>query len=193
MSHTLLYVHGFASSGQSSKVEELKDILRCNVIAPDLQHRPMSDVAMLAQIISTEHVATIVGSSLGGFYALILALQFKVNLILINPSLSPQITLQDQVGLVKNFKGGEFSWQMKQINELAVMVNSINPQVIKQSEIDLSHVLVLLAEQDQRLDYRDAVNLLHGAKIIIDQQQNHRFSNIGIYADDIRNVSQVRN
>lgn len=87
---SLLYIHGFASTGVSGKVSTLRAMLvEVPVVSPTLSHRPRQDLALLNELIETRAVTTVVGSSLGGFYALALAQRHRVRLILVNPSLRP--------------------------------------------------------------------------------------------------------
>ena len=69
-SKKILYVHGFASSGQSGTVKALRVLLPSTVIiAPDLPVEPGKAMALLEDICSTEKPDLIIGSSMGGMYA----------------------------------------------------------------------------------------------------------------------------
>lgn len=183
----VLFIHGFASSGQSSKADDLRQMLNCEVIAPDLQHQPQQDIAKLTQILRTEPIEMIVGSSLGGFYALLLATRLPHKVVLINPSLSPPLTLQDQLGMVESFKGGAFDWNIQHLAELATLSNEIRAEHLQQTAV-LSKSLVLLAQQDERLDYQAALVHLDGATFIIDTEQDHRFSDLKKHAMAIQQL-----
>ena len=187
MSKTL-YIHGFASSGQSPKSADLMHILEQPVIAPDLTHQPLQDLASLERLLLQEDISVVVGSSLGGFYAYALFLKHHQKTILINPSLRPYDTLTDQLGQVKSFKhGADFEWTMQQINELQKISEDMT-KMRQDSQIDLSKILVLLAQNDERLNYQEAAQLFEGAKIIIDPQQDHRFSDLWRYMAAIQRL-----
>ena len=182
----ILYIHGFASSGQSTKSADLFQMLEQEVISPDLIHQPLTDIATLEKILMDEPIQLVVGSSLGGFYALYLMLKHHKNTVLINPSLAPQSTLTDKIGHVKSFKqGADFNWSMQQIDELQQIADVIANN-IQQKNLDLSHLLVLLAKHDERLNYQDALDLFKGAKIIVDEQQDHRFSDLRRYQQQLQ-------
>jgi predicted esterase YcpF (UPF0227 family) len=67
---TILYCHGFGSSGQSGTVERLRVVMpQAKVIAPDLPVRPEEAIALLHHICDTEHPSLIIGTSMGGMYA----------------------------------------------------------------------------------------------------------------------------
>lgn len=66
----ILYVHGFASSGQSGTVTLLRTILpSATVVAPDLPIHPHEALELLRSICEKEHPDLIIGSSMGGMMA----------------------------------------------------------------------------------------------------------------------------
>ena len=67
---TLLYCHGFGSSGQSGTVTRLRTVMpNAKVIAPDLPVDPHEAIALLHRICDKEHPDLIIGTSMGGMYA----------------------------------------------------------------------------------------------------------------------------
>ena len=67
---TELYVHGFASSGQSGTVRRLHEVLpEARVIAPDLPIHPHEALALLHDVCQQEKPDLIVGTSMGGMFA----------------------------------------------------------------------------------------------------------------------------
>ena len=66
---TLLYCHGFGSSGQSGTVTRLRTVMpQTNVIAPDLPVDPHAAIALLRDICRQEQPDLIIGTSMGGMY-----------------------------------------------------------------------------------------------------------------------------
>ena len=66
---TVIYVHGFGSSGQSGTVSRIRDVLpNAKVIAPDLPVHPQEAFDLLQSLCSTEHPDLIIGTSMGGMY-----------------------------------------------------------------------------------------------------------------------------
>ncbi len=66
----VLYVHGFASSGQSGTVRRLQEVLpEARVIAPDLPIHPHEALALLHDVCLQEKPDLIVGTSMGGMFA----------------------------------------------------------------------------------------------------------------------------
>ena len=66
---TVLYVHGFASSGQSGTVTRLRTVMpQARVIAPDLPVNPHEAIALLHTLCEQENPDLIIGTSMGGMY-----------------------------------------------------------------------------------------------------------------------------
>ena len=66
---TVLYVHGFGSSGQSGTVTRLRTVMpQARVIAPDLPIDPHEAIALLHSICEQEKPDLIIGTSMGGMY-----------------------------------------------------------------------------------------------------------------------------
>lgn len=67
---TVLYCHGFASSGQSGTVARLRLVMpNAKVIAPDLPIHPQEAIDLLHYICQQEQPDLIIGTSMGGMYA----------------------------------------------------------------------------------------------------------------------------
>lgn len=80
----LLYVHGFASSGNSGTVMALRRHLSgWTVVAPDLPVDPFESLELLRRLLDEEAPDIVVGTSMGGMYAQQL---WGVPRIVVNPS-----------------------------------------------------------------------------------------------------------
>ena len=83
---TILYVHGFGSSGASGTVLMLRQMLYphgVKVIAPDLPVKPLEAITLLQDLVEKENPDLIIGTSMGGFYTELLKGRKR---ILVNPS-----------------------------------------------------------------------------------------------------------
>lgn len=81
---TIMYVHGFASSGSSGTVMALRRHLPdCRVVAPDLPVDPFESMELLKKTIAEESPIVVVGTSMGGMYTQQL---WGVPRIVVNPS-----------------------------------------------------------------------------------------------------------
>lgn len=83
-SRKLMYVHGFASSGNSGTVMTLRRYMAgWRVIAPDLPVDPFESLELLHKMVNEEKPEIVVGTSMGGMYTQQL---WGVPRIVVNPS-----------------------------------------------------------------------------------------------------------
>ena len=72
----IIYIHGFSSSANSTKGQILKDYFagKDNVLTPGLPEEPNKTIKHLEDLIKSANgeKVMLIGSSLGGFYALAL-------------------------------------------------------------------------------------------------------------------------
>ncbi len=110
----LVYLHGFASSGQSLKARRLGEWLApLPVLAPTYPPAPPRAGAFLHKYIQNQLTERrperllLVGSSLGGYYGAWLAREFGCGLVLINPALDPVGVLRPLLGENRIYCSGE--------------------------------------------------------------------------------------
>ncbi len=95
----LLYLHGFASSGQNGTVRTLKTLLpETEVIAPDIPVDPKEAMDMLRELCAKESPDLIVGTSMGAMYGEQLQ---GIRKILVNPAFQLADTILKNNGLGK--------------------------------------------------------------------------------------------
>lgn len=95
----ILYLHGFASSGQNGTVRTLRTLLpKAEILAPDIPVEPSKATEMLENLCKNEKPDLIVGTSMGGMYAEQLRGYWR---ILVNPSFTPAETILKNNGLGK--------------------------------------------------------------------------------------------
>lgn len=89
---TILYVHGFGSSGQSGTVDRLRQVLpNARVVAPDLPIHPDEAMALLQDTCQQTHPHLIIATSMGGMFAEML---YGYDRILTNPAFHIADTMQ---------------------------------------------------------------------------------------------------
>ena len=89
---TVLYVHGFASSGQSGTVTRLREVMpQARVVAPDIPVHPSEAIALLHDICDKEKPDLIIGTSMGGMYTEQL---YGFDRICVNPALEMGETMK---------------------------------------------------------------------------------------------------
>lgn len=168
----ILYLHGFASSSNSHKVQVLKSISDISVSAFDLDENPAIAIKQISSFVS-EHSREdimLMGSSLGGYYALHIAGLFDLPAVLINPSMQPYNTLSRFVGVEqKNYSKDEIIVYKKEYIETL--------RSLATDKADQSKILLMVQTGDESLDYSIAVKLLPNAMQSIQEGGNHSYEN----------------
>ena len=96
----ILYVHGFASSGQSGTVTKICEMIPdATVVAPDLPLHPEEALALLKDTCAKEHPDLIIGTSMGGMYTEML---YGYDRIVVNPAFQMGDTMLKHGMLGKN-------------------------------------------------------------------------------------------
>lgn len=179
----ILYIHGFASSGASKKAKILKNYFGNDlVIAPSLSYIPSYAIRELEHIIedlrSQNIPILLVGSSLGGFYALYLSAKYNLKAVLINPTLNPFEDLKKMVGSNINIQSGKsFELTYEHLMQL---------RAYETSKFDQKNFLLMLQTGDEVLDYKRAIEMLPYAKKIVVEGGSHEFSHFEDYIEEIR-------
>jgi hypothetical protein len=178
----IVYIHGFNSSPASFKAKVLRDRLATlgrarEFVAPALPHSPAAAAALLAELARRHSQATLVGSSLGGFYATWLAERFALRAVLVNPAVRPYDLLAAYVGTQKNLHTGEdYEFTAQHLDELrALEVDAVSPE----------RYLLMVETGDEVLDYRHALERYRGAREIVVKGGDHGFSDFADYLDRV--------
>ncbi len=163
---TLFYLHGFNSAPQSHKAQALKRYLEerglgSRFACPQLPHRPAGAIALAESEIAARApgTVTLVGSSLGGFYATHLAEKHGLRAVLLNPAVTPQLDLESYVGTQRNLYTGEaYELTRGHIDEWRALDTPVrHPE----------NYLLIVETGDEVLDYRAAVAKYAGARQIV--------------------------
>ncbi len=151
---------------------------------PALPHWPKQAIAQTEKVIR-EHEGeniTLIGSSLGGFYAIYLAEKYNLKAVLVNPAVKPSASLESYIGLQKNIYTQEtYAFTQEHIRQL----RDLNRREITHPE----RYLLLTQTGDEVLDYRDAVNKMEGAVQVVIDGGDHGFRNFSSYLDTILSFS----
>ncbi|GAB3374994.1 YqiA/YcfP family alpha/beta fold hydrolase [Massilia agri] len=181
----ILYLHGFRSSPKSFKArvvqKALEDAGRAHeLICPQLPASPKAAME-LALLLAERHAPdnlSIIGSSLGGFYATWLAERLGVRAVLLNPSVNPLKNLEHHVGVTTAWHSDEpFEFRREYIDELAALrvENITRPE----------RYFLVAATGDEVLDYRDMVAHYAGAKQHVIEGSDHAISEFPRYVDEV--------
>ncbi len=181
----LLYIHGFNSSDKSEKANVLKSYaeplgLASCILFPCLSWQPKKAIAQLESLIEThlEEGISLIGSSLGGFYASYLAEKYGIKAILVNPAVQAPQLLTAHLGQQYNpYTGEEYVLAQEQMVELQALV------VVQPSA---SLYWLMVQEGDETLDYRAALEQFQNvARLTHEKGGNHRFVDFENHAKDI--------
>ncbi len=178
MSKMIIYIHGFGGSGEGVKAKLFKEAFRDeNVIAPSLSYVPDLAILTLCELIESflkvgENVS-LLGSSLGGYYALYLSNKYNLKAVLLNPSVYPYKTLAAYVGVAPNFYyESHFTWTN-------LHVNSLKEYEVTQVKTEL--IFLLQQKGDTLLNYTEAEQKLLGCQAVLDEGGSHSFENIELH------------
>jgi uncharacterized protein len=166
----ILYLHGFNSAPASHKARTMQrymdergigDLFTC----PALPHQPGEAVTLIESELRRLGRVTLVGSSLGGFYATYFAEQHDCRAVLIQPAVSPHLGLEPTLGLQKNLYTGE-PYELTRAHLEGWCA-------LSRDTIDSERYLLLLETGDEVLDYRQAVRKYEGARMVIREGGDH--------------------
>jgi predicted esterase YcpF (UPF0227 family) len=185
----LIYLHGFLSSPGTRKAALLADYLRAQQLSIELQipalpDQPAAALAAAEAAIAAARAAGrdsigLIGSSMGGFYATILAQREGLRAVLINPAVMPQRLIAAYLGNQRNpYTGVEFVLTLADVEVLQRM----HP-ILERPEL----FWLLLQSGDEVLDYRDAVNFYAGCRQTVEAGGDHQFRHFERYLPDVVN------
>ena len=182
---TLLYLHGFISSPASRKAVMLGDYVRgqaspVRLVVPALHHRPAQAISQVQWhcLGRDPDDLTLVGSSLGGFYATVVAEKVGCRAAVINPAVHPQRLFERHLGPQENLYTKErFEVTREHIAELA----AFDPPAITRPE----RYWLLAETGDEVLDYREAVAYYAGAFHSIVQGGDHTLQSFPEFIPDL--------
>jgi predicted esterase YcpF (UPF0227 family) len=189
---TIVYLHGFRSSPASIKATKLRaavDALppaqRPTLHVPFLRDRPAASIEQATRLIPAQGETTIVGSSLGGFYATWLAERHGTRAIVINPAVHPYDDLAPYLGLQTNLYTGEtFEVTSAYFTELRALAV---PRITRPERY-----FVLLETGDEVLDYRVALTHYAGAWQYVRGGGDHAFQDFEAQLPAILRFAGVR-
>ncbi len=193
----ILYLHGFTSGPQSVKARALGERmaargLAADFVCPQLPASPAAAIMLAEHLINQRKLGagdtvahgkngaqiTLVGSSLGGFYATVLAEKYDLDAVLVNPAVINQLPMDDFIGMHRWLYSGEpFEFTAQHIAELRAL------ELPRLSRPD--RFWLMLEEGDETLDYRLAVAYYAGARQTVLTGGDHSFTHWNNYLDEI--------
>jgi predicted esterase YcpF (UPF0227 family) len=185
MGKVLLSLHGFHSSPESLKARQLAEYIKehhpeITFLCPQLPCTPDKMWQLIESIFEKYSGDTIgvVGSSLGGYLATKVVEVYKNRAVLVNPAVTPYRLMQTYAGQqVHPYLGEKYqidNYYMDQLKALDVQDIS-NPE----------NCWVLIQEEDEVLDYQQALTKYQGCKITCEAGGDHSFIGFDRFIPDI--------
>nr|WP_205194944.1 YqiA/YcfP family alpha/beta fold hydrolase [Burkholderia sp. Ax-1719] len=180
-------MHGFRSSPQSFKARLLAERLdqtgrAAEWLCPTLPVSPFETVALIEQDIAAKaqpgERITLIGSSLGGYFATHLAEKHDWRAALLNPAVVPERDLSKYLGEQPLWHGGgSIVVEPRHLDELrALAVAQITqPQ----------RYYLLAATGDEVLDYREMLAHYPGVATHLIEGSDHGISEFADYVDEV--------
>ncbi len=177
----LLYLHGFRSSPQSTKARQVGAWLAAHrpelrFWCPQLAASPKQAMAdVFAGIASWPHDGMAVfGSSLGGFYATVVAERTGCRAVLLNPAIEPARDLAAAIGESTAWHSDEpFFFRREYIDELKAMT----PPTLT----DPARYFAVIAKGDEVLSWREMSARYAGCRIRLIEGSDHAISDFEAY------------
>jgi len=181
----IVYLHGFISSPLSKKAVMLGDYLRgqapdVRYAVPELHHRPAQALGQIEAACADVPAAdlTLVGSSLGGYYATVMAERLGCKAALLNPAVHPHTHFRKFLGPQRNMYTGEtFELTPAHVDDLRDM----DLAAISRP----SRYWLIVETGDEVLDYREAVAFYAGAFQTVEQGGDHSLMSFHEYVPDL--------
>lgn len=179
----ILYLHGFRSSPSSLKSRllaarlaelGLSHLWRC----PMLPVSPFEAVELAQATVAGAREVTVIGSSLGGYFATWLAEKHGWRAVLLNPAVLPQRDLSAYLGEQPLWHGGgSIIVTPRHIDELRMLTL---PSVTRPERYYL-----IAATGDEVLDYREMLAHYPSVRTKLIEGSDHGISEFAEYVDDV--------
>jgi len=174
----VIYLHGFASSGNSSKSDWLRRQLAGTAhefLSPDLPDKPREAGLFLDDYLAgfNDETVCLIGTSLGGFFAAFYGAKLGWPAVLINPLADVHDLTGSAMGENVNFaSGASFTMDRADADHLQMMSAAMQ-------HTDAGNTLLLLDKGDDILDYHKAVSRygMH-ARTRLFEGGSHRFDHL---------------
>ena len=185
MTTHLLYLHGFRSSPQSTKARQAEAWVkrhapRVRWWCPQLPPSPREAIEGLQAGLAEwpRDRLAIIGSSLGGFYATVLAEQLGCQAVLLNPAVDPARDLAGHIGETTAWHSEErFFFVPAYVEQLRAMT----PATLA----DPSRYFAVIATGDEVLDWREMHARYAPCRIKLLEGSDHGLVDFDDYLDEL--------
>jgi predicted esterase YcpF (UPF0227 family) len=183
----LIYLHGFRSSPRSTKARRLAAWMAAHRPdigwhAPQLPPSPGETAALLDALIErlqADGPVVLAGSSLGGFYATVMAERHGLRAVVINPAVQPARDLAAYIGELTQWHDPDerFFFRPEYVDEL----RALTPATLAQP----GHILALIAQGDEVLDWREMQARYQAGPVQLIPGSDHALSDFDHHLPDL--------
>ncbi|KAF7788897.1 hypothetical protein PRUB_a1998 [Pseudoalteromonas rubra] len=189
MARKLIYIHGFNSSEQSFKAQQLgrwlgQQAFTCRYLTPRLHYDPAIAIMQLEQLIDPD--TALIGSSLGGYYATYLVQQHGLRAVVVNPAVRPFELLHD-------YLGPQYNPYQQQHYTLTHQHVATLRQLYVESLHSPENILLLQQSGDEVLPYQQAVNYFSASPGHIEFGGDHSFMGFERYFETLVRFLNITN
>ena len=185
----ILYLHGFRSTPNSAKANQLREYLSLHrpdveFLCPQLPVSPKAAIELIETLLDQIDRAnlTLIGSSLGGFYATHLAECLSLRAVLLNPAITPQRDLKKYLGN-QTVYGSDQTIEVRA--EYLDELEALDVPVITKPR----RYFLLAAKGDELIDWRQMVDKYRGAEMRIIEGSNHGISDFSDHIEVVINFA----
>ncbi len=181
----LLYLHGFRSSPQSTKARAMAAWLARH--RPEVQwacpQLPPSPAAAVREALALaaawpRETTGVVGSSLGGFYATVVAERLACRAVLLNPAVDPARDLSRYIGEITAWHSDDrFHFRAEFVDELRKLCPA--------GLTDPDRYLAIVAKGDEVLAWREMAARYAGCHVKLLEGSDHALSDFDLHLPDV--------
>lgn len=184
----VLYLHGFRSSPKSAKAQYMAAWMRAHHPqvqwwCPQLPPAPKQALDLVLREVGRWPVERmgVVGSSLGGFYATVVAEELGCRAALINPAINPARDLAHFIGDLTSYHDPDdhFFFRPEYVTQLRVMT----PRALTR----LDRYLALVAKGDEVLDWQEMSARYQGTNLHVLDGGDHALSSFDEHLPKVLN------
>lgn len=188
----LLYLHGFRSSPRSAKAQRMARWVaehRPDLVfaCPQLPPSPRAAIELARSLVADwpGDTMALMGSSLGGFYATVLAQELGCRTVLLNPAVDPARDLDRYIGEQTCWQNPEqrFFFRPEFVDEL----RALQPGALTRPE----RLLAVIAKGDEVLDWREMQARYAHCRIKLLEGSDHGLSDFDNYLSELTDFLQL--
>lgn len=181
----IVYLHGFRSSPQSRKAQQIRAALAArgradDYVCPQLPASPRQAADLILATAQLEDPAglVLIGSSLGGFYATWAAEKLGCRAVLLNPAITPYEDLKSHLGAQPvYFSNASVDMKPEYLDELRALDT---PAITRPQRY-----LLVAATGDELIDWRTMVGKYAGCRQRVIEGSDHQIQDFDRYLDEV--------